>query len=113
MRILQFAFVLTFASLFAVGEQATAQSPINSNVAMQPNKGGLILRQRFTHTEADKMPMPNMTGEMTMSMTTLMYGVTEKITLMAMTPYRISQRTENAVMGTKYETRWKISTISQ
>ncbi|MBC8522486.1 hypothetical protein H8D29_01015, partial [PVC group bacterium] len=78
---------------------AAAQAPINSNAAMQPNKGGLILRQRFTYTEADKTPMAALSADMTMSMTTLMYGVTEKFTLMLNTPIRISSQTNNSLTG--------------
>ncbi|MBC8203524.1 MAG: hypothetical protein H8E91_06815, partial [Planctomycetes bacterium] len=78
---------------------AAAQAPINSNAAMQPNKGGLILRQRFTFTEADKTPMANVSAEMIMSMTTLMYGVSEKFTLMVNAPIRISSKTDNSITG--------------
>jgi hypothetical protein len=60
------AALATILTLFAVCNVSFAQAPLNSNVAIQPNKGGLILRQRFTVTQADKTPMANTKVDMTM-----------------------------------------------
>lgn len=94
-----FLLITTFLAVFVIGDISWSQAPINMNVAMQPNKGGLILRQRFTFTEADKTPMPNVNVDMTMSMSTLMYGVSEKFTLMVNVPIRLSHQTQNSVTG--------------
>ena len=89
-------YIALFACIVFSGV-TQAQAPINSNVAIQPNKGALILRQRFTFTEADKTPMPNTKVDMTMSMTTLLYGVSEKFTLIMNVPYRLSNKTTNTI----------------
>lgn len=92
-------FALLLTSL-AFAEQARAQAPINSNVALQPPKGGLILRQQFRYAEADfNRDGADLDIELWAEATTAVYGVTDSFTLLLDAPVVISQRVKNNATG--------------
>lgn len=75
---------------------AHAQAPINSNVALQPSKGGLIIRQQFRYTEGERnAPVGNLDVEQVSSITTFVYGVSDYLTLILDAPFVLSRRLEN------------------
>jgi outer membrane putative beta-barrel porin/alpha-amylase len=91
---------LAVLCLAAIGGQAHAQAPINSNVALQPSKGGLIIRQQFRYTEGDfQSPMGELDIQLVSSITTLVYGATDKVTLIVNTPLILSRRIDNRTSG--------------
>ena len=65
-----------------------AQAPINSNVALQPAEGGWIYRQQFRYTSAR---MASAAGTVDIdqltSISTLVVGITDRVTLVLETPY--------------------------
>jgi len=76
------------------------QAPINSNVALQPAKGGLILRQQIRYSEAAlDRPGPDPDIELATTSTTLVYGATEAITLLVDMPVVVSRRFEDDAAG--------------
>jgi len=86
--------------LGALSTHANAQAPINSNVALQPARGGWIVRQQLRYTQADfSSPMGALDiGQLT-SITTLVYGLTEKVTLILDTPYVLDRKIDNTSTG--------------
>jgi len=81
--------------------RAHAQAPINSNVALQPSKGGLIIGQQFHYTEGHlRTAMGDVNVELASSITTLVYGVSDELTLILDTPFVLSRRLENKTTGT-------------
>ena len=46
-------FTVVLLAQLGIGVRASAQAPINSNVALQPSKGGLIIRQQIRYSEAN------------------------------------------------------------
>jgi hypothetical protein len=79
---------------------ARAQAPINSNVALQPSKGGLIVRQQFRYTQASfSSPMGELDIETLTSIRTLVYGLTERFTLILESPLVISRQINNTTTG--------------
>lgn len=90
-------FVLVLAG---VAVRAHAQAPINSNVALQPSKGGLIIRQQFRYSEAEQSsPKGELDIELASAITTLVYGVSDELTLIFDMPYVLSRRIENNTTG--------------
>jgi len=86
--------------LLAVAERAQAQAPINSNVALQPSTGGLIIRQQFRYAEGDAhTPMGKVDVESASSITTLVYGLTDAWTLILDAPLVLSRRLEHRATG--------------
>ncbi len=87
-------------ALLGVCERASAQAPINSNVALQPSKGGLIIRQQIRYAEADlDAAIGDLDLRLTTSFTTLVYGLSDELTLIMDAPYVLSRRMENTTMG--------------
>lgn len=84
----------------AVVAQARAQAPINSDVALQPSLGHLILRQQFRYTQAnfDRGPA-DLDIRLITSSTTVVYGVRNNITLLLNVPTVLSRRTKNNKTG--------------
>ncbi len=92
--------VLGVLALTGVGASAHAQAPINSNVALQPSRGGLIIRQQFRYAEAEQSTsMGNMDIELASSITTLAYGISDKVTLIVDMPFILFRRIENKTTG--------------
>lgn len=80
--------------------RAHAQAPINSNVALQPSKGGLIIRQQFRYSEAEHTtPLGDVRIDLASSFTTFAYGVSDELTLIVDTPFVLSRRIENDTTG--------------
>lgn len=80
---------------------AFGQAPINSNIALQPSKGGVIVREQFRFSSADfSTPMGELEIETAVSVTTLVYGLSDRWTLIAQTPFVLSRRIENQATGT-------------
>ncbi len=95
-RSILFALLL----LLAMGMPAHAQAPINSNIALQPSKGGLIVRQQLRYSEGDlNNAASDVDVDLYSSNTTLAYGVSEKFTLVLETPLALSSRVENNTTG--------------
>jgi len=83
-----------------MGEQVHAQAPINSNVALQPSEGGLIIRQQFRYAEGDfQSSMGDLDIQSVSSITTLVYGATKKVTLIVNAPLVLSRRIDNRTSG--------------
>lgn len=79
---------------------AHAQAPINSNVALQPAKGGLILRQQIRYSDAElDRPGSDADIELATATTTLVYGATDAVTLLLDMPVVISERFEDDAAG--------------
>jgi len=79
---------------------ARAQAPINSNVALQPARGGWILRQQFRYASGNfNSPMGELDTEQSLSITTLVYGLSDKVTLILDTPYVLSRQIDNTTTG--------------
>ena len=92
--------VLSVLVLTGVGGRAYAQAPINSNVALQPSKDGLIIRQQFRYTKGEQSrSTTNLDIELASTDTTLVYGVSDKLTLILDTPLVLSRRIENRTTG--------------
>ncbi|MCH8823135.1 MAG: transporter [Planctomycetes bacterium] len=92
--------LLSVFVLAGVGVSAHAQAPINSNVALQPSKGGLIYRQQFRYTEAGQSSSKGeLDIEQATAITTLVYGVSDELTLIFDTPFVLSRRIENKTTG--------------
>jgi len=90
--------VLLVLGAFSSG--ARAQAPINSNVALQPARGGWILRQQFRYASGNfTSPMGELEIEQALSITTLVYGITEKVTLILDTPSVFSRQIDNTTTG--------------
>lgn len=86
--------------------RAHAQAPLNSNVALQPSKGGLIIRQQFRYTEGEtSTAMGDMDVKLATSITTLVYGVSDELTLILDAPFVLSRRLENKTTGDD-DTEW-------
>ena len=68
-----------------------AQAPINSNVALQPAEGAWIYRQQFRYSIGDvRTASGSAEVETFASISTLVYGLNERITLVFETPYVFS-----------------------
>ena len=84
----------------ALSAQARAQAPINSNVALQPSTGQLILRQQFRYSKAE---LHNGSTDLDISLvtasTTAVYGVRDNFTLLLNVPTVLSRRIENNATG--------------
>ena len=92
--------VFSLLVLTGVGARAHAQAPINSNVALQPSKGGLIIRQQFRYTEAEQSsPMGELDIEQASAITTLVYGLSDELALIFDMPFVLSRRIENNTTG--------------
>ncbi len=92
--------VVVVLVLTGLSVRAHAQAPLNSNVALQPSKGGLIIRQQFRYTEGERStPTGNVDISTATSITTLVYGVSEKFTLILSTPFVLSRQIENTTTG--------------
>ncbi|MBL4699280.1 MAG: transporter [Phycisphaerales bacterium] len=88
-------------SLWACSINAHAQAPINSNVALQPAKDGWIVRQQFRYASSEfSSAMGELEIEQTLSITTLVYGLSEKVTLIFDMPYVVSSQIENQSTST-------------
>jgi len=95
------ALVAALAVVLAASAPARAQAPINSNVALQPAKGGLIIRQQFRYTRADfDKNGANLDIQLVTSATTLVYGITDRFTVLLTTPVALSRRIQNNSTGT-------------
>jgi len=95
-----FIIVVILSTLFLADSQAIAQAPLNSNVAMQPSKGGFIIRQQFRYTEADRRTLSiDKSLEFSASTTTMVYGMSSELTLILNTPYIFSRRTKDHTTG--------------
>ena len=88
------------AVLAALSAQARAQAPINSNVALQPSKGQLILRQQFRYSEAEfERGSTDLDIRLLTSSTTAVYGVRDNFTLLLNVPTVLSRRIKNNATG--------------
>ena len=84
---------------------ASARAPINSNVAIQPATGGFILRQQFRYTEASlDTASANLDFQVITESTTLVYGVTSKLTFIANIPATLNFDTTNNTTGERAST---------
>ncbi len=90
--------LVSVPAVLGVGVHAYAQAPLNSNVALQPSTGGLIIRQQFRYTEGKLRPA---TGDVDQasSATTLVYGVSDELSLILDTPFVLSRRLKNRTTG--------------
>jgi len=82
-----------------------AQVPINSNVALQPSRGGFIIREQI------RLSRGNMDGsgrddesEQAILKSTFVYGATEKLTLMFNVPVVLFRKVENHSSGKESST---------
>jgi hypothetical protein len=79
---------------------ASAQAPINSNVALQPARGEWIVRQQLRYVQGEySSAMGELEIEQLTSITTLVYGLTEKVTLILDTPFVLSREIDNTTTG--------------
>ena len=93
---------INLAALVLIGicVSAHAQAPINSNVALQPSKGGVIIRQQFRYNTGEKSAaVGDLDIEQLSSNTTLVFGVTNELTLILDSPLVLSRRLENKAAG--------------
>ena len=74
----QLAIVLCVGA-FATAASSHAQAPINSNVALQPSTGGVIIRQQLRYFEAGEV-------KAFVVPTTIVYGLRADLTLLLTTP---------------------------
>ena len=82
----QLAIVLCVGA-FATAGSSHAQAPINSNVALQPSTGGVIIRQQLRYFEAGDDPSPLDREIKTFrAPTTIVYGLRADLTLLLTTP---------------------------
>lgn len=96
-RLWRFVLILLPAMML---RHAAAQAPINFDVAMQPSKGGLILRQQFRYAEADfRTAGGKLEFRQVTSSTTAVFGLTDDITLLLNMPAVLSSRAENRTTG--------------
>lgn len=94
------ALVLLVFLAFGGRSRAHGQAPINSNVALQPSKGGLIIRQQLRYTEADRSAgADELDIRLTSSVTTLVYGLSDDLAFIADIPIILSRRIENNTTG--------------
>ena len=97
---LRLPIVIVVVVLCGLSVRARAQAPLNSNVALQPSKGGLIIRQQFRYAEGEQStPTGNVDIEQATSITTLVYGVSQDLTLILETPFVLSREIENTSTG--------------
>ena len=86
------AFLLLYMSIFSYSGEAFAQSPLNSNVALQPAKEGVIIRQQLRFARAERSTgSGSIDISRFLSATTVVYGVTDSLTIAATVPYYFSQ----------------------
>ena len=86
--------------LSAAVNRAAAQAPINSNVALQPSRGGVIIRQQFRYAEADlTTPTTTLDFRLLTSSTTIVYGVTDAFTVLINQPIVLSRRVRSSATG--------------
>ncbi len=89
----------------AFTNQSFAQAPINSNVALQPRKGGWIVRQQFRFSKADfAAPGANLDVNLLTSATTVVFGATDSLTFLLTTPAALSKRITNNLTGSRSTT---------
>ncbi len=75
-----------------VVDSASAQAPINANVALQPRQGGLIWRQQIRLTRAStQSPMGQVDIEQVHTQSTLAYGLSASWTLIFDMPVVLSK----------------------
>ncbi len=99
---MRLAVVVAVGAIVGFGARASAQAPINSNVALQPSKGGVILRQQFRFAQAERRtPDGTRDIDLATAATTLVYGVTDKVTLILDMPYVLSRRIEHTSTGSR------------
>lgn len=97
---LRLPIVIVVVVLCGLSVRARAQAPLNSNVALQPSKGGLIIRQQFRYAEGEQStPTGNVDIEQATSITTLVYGLSQDLTLILETPFVLSREIENTSTG--------------
>jgi hypothetical protein len=93
-------FIVVLIAVTGLYTRTDAQVPINSNVALQPSKGGLIIRQQFRYTQGDRTtPGGDVDVRVASSITTLVYGVSDKATAILNTPFVLSRQIENNTTG--------------
>ena len=98
-------FILAIIPAVAAAAPACAQAPINSNVALQPSTGGLIIRQQFRYAEASRdTPSANLDFNTVSESTTIVYGLTHELTLIANIPAILSLDTDNNTTGASEST---------
>jgi len=91
---------MVFFVLATCTNGASAQAPINSNVALQPAQGEWIVRQQLRYVQANfSSAMGELEIEQLTSITTLVYGLTERVTLILDTPYVLSREIDNTTTG--------------
>lgn len=94
--------VLPALAMAGAGAHARAQAPINSNVALQPSKGGLIIRQQVRFSQAGLTTAAgDVDIDMALSITTLVYGLTDAVTLIVDAPLVLWRRVENTTTGSR------------
>ena len=97
---LRLPIVIVVVVLCGLSVRARAQAPLNSNVALQPSKGGLIIRQQFRYAEGEQStPTGDVDIEQATSITTLVYGLSQDLTLILETPFVLSREIENTSTG--------------
>ena len=97
---LRLPIVMVVVVLCGLSVRARAQAPLNSNVALQPSKGGLIIRQQFRYAEGEQStPTGDVDFEQATSITTLVYGLSQDLTLILETPFVLSREIENTSTG--------------
>ena len=93
---------MCLGALLIVPGGAMAQAPINSNVALQPRTGGWIVRQLFRFSRADfNTPAASLDINLATSATTVVYGVTNRVTLLLTAPAALSRRIKNNATGAR------------
>ena len=79
--------LLTLTVTAVLAQRSFAQAPINSNVALQPSTGGVIIRQQVRYFEADDDPTPaNSEIKGVIALTTIVYGLRDDVTLLFTAP---------------------------
>ncbi len=113
------AVIFFYMSLISYTQEVLAQSPLNSNVALQPSKEGVIIRQQFRFARAE---LSTAAGSIDISRffsaTTVVYGVTDSLTIAATVPYFFSQhmkpgggmpsRHDDGLGDTVIMTKWRV-----
>jgi len=92
------AWPVVLGIIIFLSGKAGAQAPINSNVALQPSRNGLILRQQFRFAQASAPAPGDADIAQLTSRTTLVYGATDAITLVLDSP-TILYRQNNPLVG--------------
>ena len=98
------AFMAIFVALTAAAP-APARSPVNTEVAIQPSTGGFILRQQFRYSEASlNNASSNLDFQAVTGSTTLVYGVTSKLTFIADIPATLNFDAKDNTTGERTST---------